>query len=93
VQEPPSGGTRAWLVATLTRLVPTFEGEISDDTPLADGGLCLDSLGLTDLINDIKTELGVIIEEKDISPETLGTVASLLEFLARRGEGHLRGAR
>jgi acyl carrier protein len=93
MREPKSGGTRAWLVATLTRLASTFEGEVSDDTPLADGGLCLDSLALTDLIGDIQTELGVTIEEEDISPETFGTVASLLEFLARRSEGHLRGAR
>jgi acyl carrier protein len=93
MQEPKSGGTRAWLVATLTRLASTFEGEVSDDTPLADGGLCLDSLTLTDLIGDIQTELGVTIEEEDISLETFGTVASLLEFLARRSEGHLRGTR
>jgi acyl carrier protein len=93
MQEPKSGRTRAWLVATLTRLASTFEGEVSDDTPLADGGLCLDSLALTDLIGDIQTELGVIFEEEDISPETLGTVALLLEFLARRSEGHLKGSR
>jgi acyl carrier protein len=93
MQEPKSGGTRAWLVATLTRLASTFEREVSDDTPLADGGLCLDSLALADLIGDIQTELGVTIEEEDISLETFATVASLLEFLARRSEGHLRGAR
>ena len=87
-----SAGAREWLIATLTRLASTFEGEISDDTPLADGGLCLDSLTFADLINDIETELGVTIEENEISPETFGTVALLLQFIARRSEGHVKGA-
>ena len=42
---PPldAAARRAWLIRTLAHLAPDFGGEITDDTPLADGGLGLDS--------------------------------------------------
>ena len=36
--------------AALAHLAPDFAGEITGDTPLADGGLGLDSLGLIDVV-------------------------------------------
>ncbi len=36
----PASGLQGWLVRTLARLAPHFEGEIRDDTPLGEDGLC-----------------------------------------------------
>lgn len=66
---------------TLGRLAPDFEGEIADDTPLADGGLCLDSATLVDLIAEIEEGVGVSIDEDQVSPDIFGTVGRLLTFL------------
>jgi acyl carrier protein len=83
------GPLRAWLIAALTRRAPDFQGAIDDETALADGGLCLDSLTLTDLIADIEQTLGVEVREEEISPEYFGTVGRLMRFLERRGDGRI----
>jgi acyl carrier protein len=75
---------RAWLLATLAGLAPSFDGAIGDDTPLADGGLGLDSLAVIDLIRAIEDQLGVTITEDDITREHFETPARLLRLLEAR---------
>ena len=53
---------RAWLIRTLAHLAPDFAGEITGDTPLADGGLGLDSLGLIDVVAALEERLGVTVD-------------------------------
>ena len=77
-------GRRAWLLATLAGLAPSFDGTIGDDTPLADGGLGLDSLAIIDLLVAIEEQLGVTIDENDITPEHFETAARLLRLLEAR---------
>jgi acyl carrier protein len=72
---------RTWLITSLAGRVPDFEEAISDETPLTAGGLCLDSLALTELIVEIEQGLGVDVRAADIVPEHFETVGRLLRFL------------
>jgi acyl carrier protein len=75
---------RAWLIRTLTDLAPDFAGEITDDTPLADGGLGLDSLGLINVIAALEERLGVTVGEQEITDEHFGSVARVLRLIEAR---------
>ena len=77
-------GRRAWLVRQLLELAPDFTGDVGDDTPLADGGLGLDSLSLIDLVAAMESDLGVVVSENDITDEHFGTVARVLRLLESR---------
>jgi acyl carrier protein len=75
---------RAWLVRTLSNLAPDFAGEITGDTPLADGGLGLDSLGLIDVVAALEEGLGVTVGEREITDEHFGSVARVLRLIEAR---------
>jgi len=75
---------RAWLIHTLARLAPDFSGEIIDDTPLAEGGLGLDSLGLIDVVAALEQGLGVTVVEQDLTDEHFGSVARVLRLIEAR---------
>ena len=75
---------RAWLIDTLTQLAPDFAGEITGDTPLADGGLGLDSLGLIDVVAALEEHLGVTVGEAEITDEHFGSVARVLRLIEAR---------
>ena len=77
---------RAWLIRTLAHLAPDFPGEITDDTPLADGGLGLDSLGLIDVVAALEEGLGVTVGEREITDEHFGSVARVLRLIEARLE-------
>lgn len=85
LMSPAGADVRAWLTETLARLAPHFEGAMLDDTPLADEGLCLDSIALVDLIAAIEQGLGRRVREEEVSFETFGTVGRLVRFLAGPG--------
>jgi acyl carrier protein len=76
---------RAWLLGTLAGLAPDFDGAIGDETPLADGGLGLDSLAIIDLVGAIEEQMGVTIDEDEITREHFETAGRLLRLL----EAHL----
>lgn len=84
---------RAWLVQTLRGLAPAFTAEIDDHTCLAEGGLCLDSLGLTDLLCEIEDGLGVTVCASEITVEHFGCVGRVLRFLEMRALDRGLGAR
>jgi acyl carrier protein len=77
-------GRRAGLVCQLRELAPDFTGDVADDTPLADGGLGLDSLSLIDLVAAMESDLGVLVSESDITEEHFATVARVLRLLDAR---------
>jgi acyl carrier protein len=77
-------GRRTWLVHTLRELSPDFTGDITDDTPLADGGLGLDSLGLIDLVSAMEDHLGVTVTEDELTDDHFGSVARVLVLLEAR---------
>jgi acyl carrier protein len=77
---------REWLLGVLAGQAPDFPGPITDDTPVVDDGLCIDSLGLIEIAAAIERALGVAVAETDIRPENFATVGRLLGFVeGRRG--------
>jgi len=80
----PTPDLHAWVVDRLARLVPEFADEMSDETPLVDAGLCLDSIKIMELVTDIEETLEIRVEEEEVTPETFGTVGRLVRFLESR---------
>ena len=70
----------------LARIAPKFKGPISDETPLTDDGLDLDSLALADLLGAIEHEFSIHVREDEIVPETFATVGRLWRFLESRAD-------
>jgi acyl carrier protein len=77
---------RDWLIGALAHLVPEYTQPITDDTSLVEEGLCIDSVGLLELVAAIEKRLGVVVAEDEIRPEHFATVGRLLRFLAVRLE-------
>jgi acyl carrier protein len=75
---------RAWLERALRRRAPGYPGPIDDATPLAEDGLCLDSLTLMDLLTEIEATFGIVLGEDEITPANLGTAGRLRQFLEGR---------
>lgn len=64
--------------------VPAAAGiELGPDTALLGSGL-LDSLGVIQLMVFLGEDRGIVIDDDDFTPENLGTVGSLLAFMARK---------
>jgi thioesterase domain-containing protein/acyl carrier protein len=82
------------LSDVLARIAPKFSEPITDETPLTDEGLGLDSLALADLLGAIEHEFFIHIREEDIGPDVFGTVGRLRRFLESRTDagGHARCA-
>jgi acyl carrier protein len=75
---------RSWLIETLRGLATGFDGPIDEGTFLADGGLCLDSIGLLDLVAALEERTGLEVSEDEITETNFGTVGRLLRFVAAR---------
>ena len=75
---------RAWLIDTLRGLAPEYRGAFTDDTPLTEGGIGLDSLALIDLVGAVNDRLHLYVSETEITEEQFGTVGLALCFLATR---------
>lgn len=59
---------------------------LTDETQLLGTGL-LDSLAVIQLMVFLGTELGIVVEDEDFTPENLGTVGQLLDFVERKKQG------
>lgn len=77
---------RDWLIGALARQVPEYAEPITEATSLVEEGLCVDSIGLIELVAAIEKQLGVVIAEDEIRPEHFATVGRLLTYLAGRLE-------
>ena len=60
---------------------------IGPETALLDEGLALDSVSLLDFLLALEREFGCRVEESEITPENLGTVARVAELVGRKASG------
>ena len=81
-------GLYDWLIATLSSVAGGLVIEIDTSTPLLEGGVGLDSLGMLELITAIESRLRITIDEREIVPEHFATVGALLAFLESRRHRH-----
>jgi acyl carrier protein len=56
---------------------------LNDQTALLGTGL-LDSLAVIQLMVYLGTEMGIHVEDEDFTPENLGTIGQLLDFVERK---------
>ena len=66
---------------------------LTDDTSLIDSGV-VDSTGMMDVILFIESEFGIHVEERETTPENLGTIARIATFVTvklRQAAGDARG--
>lgn len=54
------------------------------ETPLLEGGLELDSIGLLDAIIDIENQCGVTLREEDLTLETLASFGNFVHHIEIR---------
>jgi acyl carrier protein len=54
------------------------------DTPLADGGFWLDSVGLLELIVACEEAFGICVDPADLTPERLGSAGGLAALIESR---------
>jgi len=59
---------------------------LTNETPLLDEGLNLDSVNVLELISLIEEEFGVTIRDEDMSAELIGTIGSLAAYVRKELE-------
>jgi acyl carrier protein len=57
--------------------------ELTDDASLIETGF-VDSMGYLDVILFLETEFGIAIEDRDLSPQNLETIARIAAFIERK---------
>ena len=67
-----------------TTLLNGERPELGEDTDLLTSGI-LDSLGVMMLVGFIETEIGVEVPPEDVTIENFRTIASIDDYLMRRG--------
>jgi len=60
-------------------------GEFSDRESLLDAGL-IDSTGVLELVAFLETEFGIEMEDEEIVPNNLDSIAKIVAFVARKIE-------
>jgi acyl carrier protein len=59
------------------------DGRLRDDDSFLDMGI-IDSTGLLELVNFLEKQYGISVEEADLIPENLDSIAQLAGFLQRK---------
>lgn len=76
------------LLARVMELDPARVASLPPSTPLFGGGLALDSLSGLELLAGVQQEFGVDIAADDLNLDSLQTIGTLVDYLARRAPGH-----
>ena len=85
-----AGRVRGYIVENF--LYMRRDLEFADDAPLFGNGI-IDSLGVMELIAFTEQELGVPVDDADITERNFGSVASITRFvIAKRGAASPAGA-
>lgn len=57
--------------------------QVSDETSLVEGGL-VDSTGVLELITFLESDLGIDVEDADVVPENMDSIARIARYVARK---------
>ena len=58
--------------------------QVTDETPLIDGGLNMDSINVLELISLIEEKFGITVRDEDINIELLGNIGSLAAYVRKQ---------
>lgn len=89
IDEEISGSRRAVLARVTRLLAEHIEPDpqarpFTEDAKLWGRGLGLDSLDVLTLAGALEEEFGLTLDDSELSPRDLETVASLVDFVTRR---------
>lgn len=62
------------------------EGGLAADASLLDQGI-VDSTGVLEVITFLETEFGIKVEDDEMTPDNLDTIANIVAFVARKKAG------
>lgn len=65
--------------------------QVSDETSLVEGGL-IDSTGVLELITFLESDLGIDVEDADVVPENMDSIAHIARYVARKQAAAALGA-
>ena len=75
----------AHLAAMVKSLMPEVDGRaLTWETPLAEGGVDMDSVKLLQLVVSAERTFGVEIEDDELSRDVVATLGSLADFFWRK---------
>jgi len=57
--------------------------KLADDNSLLEAGI-VDSTGILELVNHIEERYGIKVDDEELVPENLDTIASIAAFLSRK---------
>ena len=60
----------------------TDQRSLTDDTPLIDSGL-VDSTGMMGVILFLESEFGIVVGDRDATPENLGSIRRIADYVMR----------
>jgi acyl carrier protein len=63
---------------------PVAAADVDDATPLHEGGLGVDSVGLLEIVVALEERFGVVVGAGDLHDGNFGTLARLVAFVARK---------
>lgn len=77
-------GTEATFRAFITsNFYVADPGALADEDSLLDAGI-IDSTGVLDLIGFVEQEFGIKVDDEDLVPENLDSIARLTAFVRRK---------
>jgi acyl carrier protein len=60
--------------------------QLNDDASLLETGI-VDSIGILEIVTFLEQEFAVRVEDDDLVPENLGTIANITSFVTRKSDG------
>jgi acyl carrier protein len=73
--------TRSYIEENFLYMRPGFD--LKDDQSLLKNGL-VDSMGVAEVLEFLRGEFGVIIEDEEITEDNLGTLAAIAKFIVAK---------
>jgi acyl carrier protein len=61
--------------------MPISADEISDEIPLFEAGLGLDSIDALEIVLELERSFGVAIKDEEVGKQVLGSVRTIVEFI------------
>jgi acyl carrier protein len=65
-------------------------GGLEEGTSFLDSGI-IDSTGILELVNFLEDNFKIVVEDEELVPENLGSIAAIAGYLERKRNGNCQG--
>jgi acyl carrier protein len=66
------------------------DGGLEEGTSFLDSGI-IDSTGILELVNFLEDNFKIVVEDEELLPENLGSIAAIVSYLERKRNGNCQG--